>query len=91
MPTAPTAADILSAPLPQLLAAHNAELHLLDVGDARWLGGGWLLADGRILLGVPSGFDRDALARLLLAQILGIDVGTPDGLEIHRLTRGGDA
>ncbi|MCA1218668.1 hypothetical protein [Streptomyces sp. 8L] len=86
------AEHIMAAPIGQLLAEHNAFIHPSDVTDEGYLGIGVQRADGWTVLAIPTrvtGEMRDSIARILLAQVLGVDISLPDCIEIHRSASGG--
>lgn len=68
--------DLLDAPLPQLLAAHDVELVDSSITDATFFGAYVERRDGSRVLSMPTGrsaFERDTAARMLLAEGLGLD------------------
>lgn len=92
--TAPAASvtptpDVLDAPLPQLLAAYRVELVDSGITDRTFFGALVERRDGSRLLSMPTGrsaFERDAAARMLLAEGLGLDAPpVPAPLEVSRV------
>lgn len=72
-----TAAHLLDAPLPQLLDALDVELHDSSVSDAGFFGAVVERRDGQLILAMPVGravFERDTVARYLLAQAFDVDM-----------------
>lgn len=85
-------ADVLTAPLGQLLAEHDAFIHPSPIADEGCLGIGVRRTDGSMVLSIPAAATdemRDSIARILLAQALGIDIPLPDCIEITRSVPGG--
>jgi len=75
-PAASATPDLLAAPLPQLLAAHDVELVESSITDAGFFGAYVERRDGSRILSMPTGrstFERDTAARMLLAEGLGLD------------------
>ena len=69
-----TPARLLSAPLPELLAATNAEIVESSIKDDEFFGAAIQRRGEPIRLFLPSGRDaaeRDRMARLLVGQLLG--------------------
>lgn len=67
--------DLLDTPLPQLLAAHGVQLVDSSITDRTFFGAFVERRDGSRLLAMPvgrSGFERDTVARMLLADALGL-------------------
>ncbi|GAA4824017.1 hypothetical protein [Streptomyces ziwulingensis] len=72
----PTAAEILDTPLPRLLAEFGVELHDSSVTDSGFFGAFVERRDGARVLAMPTGrtaFERDTMARMLLAEALGLE------------------
>ncbi len=66
----------MDAPLPQLLAELDVELHESSITDAGFYGAVVVLRGGQMVLSMPGGrseFERDTVARMLLAEALGIE------------------
>ena len=80
--------DLLTAPLPQLLAAHDVELVDSSITDADFFGAFVERRDGTRVLSMPVGrsdFERDTTARMLLTDGLGLDApALPSALEFTR-------
>lgn len=71
-----TADHLMDAPLPQLLAELDVELHESSITDAGFYGAVVVLRGGQMVLSMPGGrseFQRDTVARMLLAEALGIE------------------
>lgn len=71
-----TTARLLDTPLPQLLGELGVELHESSITDAGFYGAVVVLRDGQMVLSMPGGrsaFQRDTVARMLLAEALGIE------------------
>lgn len=72
-------AQIIAAPLRQLLEEHNAQIvDITSVKDPRFFG--WLVekTDGRVILAMPAGRDaaeRDCTIRMLLTHRLDLPLG----------------
>ncbi|MYS34894.1 hypothetical protein K388_01892 [Streptomyces sp. KhCrAH-43] len=78
---------LIGAPLPQLLAEHDAEIvEITSIDDYRFFG--WLVQkkSGRVLLCMPAGrtdVERDCTARMLLAHLDGLPLDQfPDVLTV---------
>lgn len=78
---------LITAPLSQLLAEHNAEIvEITCVNDYRFFG--WLVQkeSGRVLLCMPAGrteVERDCTVRMLLAHLDGLPLDRfPDVLTV---------
>ncbi|WP_263170640.1 hypothetical protein [Streptomyces sp. SCSIO ZS0520] len=84
------AARLLSEPLPQLLADLGAEI--TEVADmAAGFVGIAAVDQGRISIFLAPGFDRegrDSLARLLLADLTGVDLAPPSILQFTTIYGG---
>jgi hypothetical protein len=68
---------LLDAPLPQLLAALDVELHDSSITDASFFGAVVERRDGQLILAMPGGrpaFEHDTVARYLLAQAFEVDL-----------------
>jgi hypothetical protein len=75
-PASSVTPDLLDAPLPDLLAAHDVELVDSAITDAGFFGALVERRDGSRILSMPTGrspFERDTAARMLLAEGLGLD------------------
>jgi hypothetical protein len=73
-----TAARILDAPLPQLLAENRAQVVDSTITDAEFIGAVIQRKSGELILTMPTGrseLEHDTAARYLLAQVF--DVGLP--------------
>lgn len=71
-----TVDHLMDVPLPQLLAELDVELHESSIVDAGFYGAVVVLGDGQLVLSMPGGrsdFERDTVARMLLAEALGIE------------------
>lgn len=81
--------DLLTAPLPELLAAHGVEIVESSITDRTFFGAFVELRDGGRLLSMPSGrsaFERDTAARMLLAEGLGLDAPPlPEPFSVSRI------
>jgi hypothetical protein len=72
-----TPAHLLEAPLPQLLAELDVILHDSSITDRSFVGAVVQRRDGQLVLAMPPGrpdWERDAVARALLAEALGVDL-----------------
>lgn len=82
------APDLLGAPLPDLLAAYDVELFESSVSDAGFFGAFVKPQEGGRVLSMPSGrseFERDTVARMLLAEAFGLDAPPlPSSLSVTR-------
>ncbi|WP_394434763.1 hypothetical protein [Streptomyces sp. SGAir0957] len=70
----PSAAHVMSAPIPQLLAELNVEMVQTPIDDPRFYGAVFELKDGSRILAMPTGrdeFEHDYTARDLLARAFG--------------------
>lgn len=68
--------DLVETPLPQLLHAYRVELTDTCTTDRMFLGNFVEHQDGSRVLSMPVGrsaFERDTVARILLAEALGLD------------------
>lgn len=81
--------NLLECPLPQLLAELDVELVDSTITDAGFFGAFVERRDGSRLLSMPPGrpeFERDTVARMLLAQGLGLDAPpVPAPLAVSRV------
>lgn len=71
-----TADHLMDTPLPQLLAELDVELHESSITDSGFYGAVVVLRDGQMVLSMPGGrseFEQDTVARMLLAEALGIE------------------
>ncbi|MGW5636467.1 hypothetical protein [Streptomyces sp. NPDC003832] len=88
-PAGITAAYLLDAPLPRLLAELGVEIVESRITDATFFGAFVELRDGGRLLSMPSGrsaFERDTAARMLLAEGLGLEAPpVPTPLSVSRV------
>lgn len=72
----PSAVDLMTASLPQLLAEYAVELDDSPITDPTFFGALVERRDGSRVLSMPIGrsaFERDTAARMLLAEGLGLD------------------
>lgn len=87
-PASSATPDLLDAPLPRLLAAHDVELVDSSIKDATFFGAFMERRDGTRVLSMPVGrsaFERDTAARMLLAEGLGLNAPPlPSPLEVAR-------
>lgn len=68
--------DVLETPLPQLLAVFGVELVDSTITDRTYFGAFVEHRDGSRVLSMPPGrsvFERDTVARMLLAEGLGLE------------------
>lgn len=79
---------LLDAPLPQLLVELDVELVDSSITDRTFFGAYVERRDGSRILSMPRGrsaFERDTVARMLLADALGLDAPpVPKVLEMTR-------
>lgn len=72
-----SAERLLDAPLPQLLADLDVELHDSSISDAGFFGAVAERRDGQLILAMPVGrpaFEHDTVARYLLAKVFNVDL-----------------
>lgn len=81
--------DLFVCPLPQLLTVLDIELVDSDLSEPGFFGAFVERRDGSRLLSMPPGrpeFERDTVARMLLAQGLGLDAPpVPAPLAVSRV------
>lgn len=86
---APTPDPLLDLPLPRLLAEHGVELVDSSITDATFFGAFVERKDGHRILAMPRGrsaFEHDTVARMLLADGLGLPSPQPaKPLELARI------
>ncbi|MFJ6729417.1 hypothetical protein ACIQPQ_31395 [Streptomyces sp. NPDC091281] len=69
--------EILDTPLAELLAGLEVELFVSSIADRSFFGAVVERVDGELALALPEGrpeFERDTVARYLLAQAFGVDL-----------------
>lgn len=74
--TTPAVDHLMDAPLPRLLAELDVLLHDSSITDAGFFGAVVERRDGQLILAMPVGrsaFERDTVARMLLAELLGVE------------------
>lgn len=80
---------LLDLPLPRLLAEYGVELVESSITDRKFFGYFLERNDGHRILAMPRGrsaFERDTVARMLLADGLGLRSPRPaDSLELSRV------
>ena len=79
---------LLDTPLPRLLAEYGVELIVSSITDAGFFGYFLERRDGHRILAMPTGrsaFEHDTVARMLLAD--GIGLGGPPASEPLKLSR----
>lgn len=81
--------QLLTAPLPQLLAVLGVELVESSITDPSFFGALVERRDGSLVLSMPTGrsaFERDTAARMLLTEGFGLDAPpVPAPLEVSVL------